>query len=440
MHSARGSADVVVVGAGIVGTCTALALRRTGREVTLIERAEPAEEASGYNGGSFWGDCMPVGSPEVIRSLPKMLVDPMSPLAIRWVHVPRLTPWLTRFALASRSSRVEQISAALVSLTSRGVEAYRALMGGTDTEKIFDGRGLLMAYTEPEQFDSGLPYRLRDRHGVPYEVLEPADIATLDPVLAGKFARAAYFPNARWTTDPAKFTRALVAEFTGTGGRLLRAEVSGFSLADGHVGSVRTTVGDVRAGTVVICAGPWSRKLLRKLGTGIPLDVERGYGLDLADPGFTLPCPVILAGNHVALSPHRGGLRLSGRDELAGIATPPDFRLTDNLMRAAIRFFPELSSDGARPWMRRRPSMPDSLPVIGRAPRQDNVYLAFGHGHKGMGTGAITGQLIRELIEGAQPSVDLTPFRPTRFSLRSRPRAVAARSTSAQSVYDIESR
>ena len=161
--------------------------------------------------------------------------------------------------------------------------------------------------------------------------------------------------------------------------------------------------------------GPWSRRLLRALGTDVPLDVERGYGIDLPEAGFTLTCPVILADDHVALTPHRGGLRLSGRNELAGIDSPARYRLTTILMRAAKRFFPELNTTGARPWMRRRPSMPDSLPVIGRAPRQDNVYLAFGHGHKGLGMAAITGQLVRELIDGAEPSVDLTPFRPTRF-------------------------
>jgi D-amino-acid dehydrogenase len=183
---------------------------------------------------------------------------------------------------------------------------------------------------------------------------------------------------------------------------------------------VRTTEGDVAASTVVICAGPWSRRLLRKLGADVPLDVERGYGIDVPDPGISLACPFVLEDHHVAFSPHRGGVRLSGRNELAGIATRPNYRLADNLMRSAKGLFPEMRTEGARPWMRLRPSTPDSLPVIDRAPRQRNVYLAFGHGHKGFGTGAITAQLVRELIDGAQPSVDVSPFGVSRFGLRRR--------------------
>jgi D-amino-acid dehydrogenase len=414
-------ADVVVVGAGIVGTCTALALQKTGRSVTLIERGEPGREASGHNGGAFWGDCMPVGTPEVVRALPKMLIDPMSPLAIRWRHVPRLTPWLMRYALASRRSRVEEISRALGALTGRGVEAYRELVTGLDIEDVFEQRGLMSGYTKLSAYQSAhLTYELRSRRGVPYELLDPAAVASREPLLAGKVACAVYFPSARYTTDPQRFTNSLVGEFVAIGGRLLNAEVTGFNVRGDTVTSVRTGVGDVGAGDVVIGAGPGSRKLLRTLRADVPLDVERGYGIDLPTPGMSLSCPFVLEDHHVAFSPHRGGLRLSGRNELASLASPPRYRLADNLLRAATELFPDLETQGATRWMRSRPSTPDSLPVIGPAPRQRNAYLAFGHGHKGFGTGAITAQLIRELIEGAEPTLNLAPYQLSRFGFRQR--------------------
>lgn len=418
-------ADVVVVGAGIVGTCTALALQKTGRSVTLIERGEPGTEASGHNGGAFWGDCMPVGTPEVIRALPRMLVDPMSPLAIRWRHVPRLTPWLARYALASRRSRVEEISLALGALTARGIEAYRDLVAGFDIEDIFEQKGLLSGYSELSAFQAGhMTYELRQRRGVPYELLDPDAVASREPLLAGKVACAVYFPSARYTTDPERFTNALVAEFAAAGGRLLKAEVTGFNLRGDVVTSVRTGGGDVRAGAVVICAGPWSRKLLRTLRADVPLDVERGYGIDLPAPGFSLTCPFVFEDHHVAFSPHRTGIRLSGRNELASLAAPPKYQLADNLLRAAKELFPDLETHGATRWMRSRPSTPDSLPVIGPAPRQRNAYLAFGHGHKGLGTGAITAQLIRELIDGAEPSLDMAPYQLSRFGFRQRSKSL----------------
>src|SRR4051794_37385088 len=189
-------ADVVVVGAGIVGTCTALALQKTGHSVVLVERGEPGSKASGHNGGAFWGDCMPVGTPEVIRALPRMMIDPMSPLAVKWRHVPRLTPWLVRYALASRCSRVEEISLALGRLTGLGVEAYRSLTTGVDVEDIFDQRGLMSGYAKRAAFESGrLTFELRRRRGVPYEVLDPEAVAERAPALAGKVACAVYFPS-----------------------------------------------------------------------------------------------------------------------------------------------------------------------------------------------------------------------------------------------------
>src|SRR5919198_100035 len=167
MAEASRSPDVVVVGGGIVGVCTALQLQRTGRSVTLIERGTPGEEASGHNGGSVSGDCLPTGMPQVIRSLPRMLRDPRSPLSIRWRSVPGLAPWLARFALASRTSRVDAIAAALGSLMSHAVDAYRPLIAGTDLKSLVDQRGILFGYRSADAFAGAeLELRLRSRHGV----------------------------------------------------------------------------------------------------------------------------------------------------------------------------------------------------------------------------------------------------------------------------------
>jgi D-amino-acid dehydrogenase len=165
----------------------------------------------------------------------------------------------------------------------------------------------------------------------------------------------------------------------------------------------------------VICAGPWSRKLARQVGVRIPLGVERGYGVDLPDAGIAPSFPLLLADFRISISSHRGGVRIVGLDELATVSAPPRIELTQRIIDAARLVFPQLRTAGASTWMRQRPSMPDSLPVIGRAPARHNAYLAFGHGHKGLGTAAITGQLIQQLMDDQPPAIDLTPFRPTRF-------------------------
>jgi D-amino-acid dehydrogenase len=419
MGAASPSPDAVVVGGGIVGVCTALQLQRTGRRVVLVERNGLAEEASGYNGGVFAVDCLPVGMPGVIRSLPRLLRDPLSPLAIRWRYLPRLAPWLVRFALASSARRVEAISVGLSQLMAHAVDAYRPLVEGTEAEAFLDNRGFLYLYrTEASFAGARFDLELRSRRGVDYELLDAAGIARVSPESAGRFQHGVYFSKARWTSDPLGFTRALTASFTAGGGQLRRAEVTGFAVVNRRVDAVMTSQDAISTGAVVICAGPWSRKLARKLGVRVPLDVERGYGVDLPDAGITPSCPLLLADFPISMAPYRGGLRITGLDELAAVSAAPRPELAQRVLQAAGLAFPRLRTAGATTWMRQRPSMPDSLPVIGRAPGRHNAFLAFGHGHKGLGTAAITGRLIQQLMDGQPATIDLAPFRPTRFRFR----------------------
>jgi D-amino-acid dehydrogenase len=290
-------------------------------------------------------------------------------------------------------------------------------VAGTPAEDILRNRGDLYLYRHKDALQpTNFAFSLRKRRGVVVEVLDRDAIERRSPFLAGRgFEAGAYFPNAFYTKDPKAFTRTLLDELIAKGGTLRRAQVTGFEAAGGRVRRVRTDDGDLAGGSVVIAAGPWSRSLLRQLGSDVPLDVERGYGVDIPDPGFTLDLPIVLDESHVAITPHRTGIRLVGIDELASISAPADLKVTNRLVNGLKRSFPEVSLEGATRWMRRRPSMPDSLPVIDRAPRSENAYLAFGHGHKGLGMAAITGQLVQQLMDGQATTVEVTPFRATRF-------------------------
>jgi D-amino-acid dehydrogenase len=413
-----GRPDVVVIGGGIVGICAALYLQRTGRRVRVIERELPGGSASGHNGGILAvAECVPVGTPAVIRAVPGMLVDRDSPLAIRWSYLPRLAPWLARFLLASRPSRVEAIARTMYSLTSAALAAYQPLLADSEAAALIRTGGALEVYRTDRAFAAvQADLRLRSRVGTSFEVLDEQAIAAFDPLLKGRFRHGLHHPQWCYTTHPGELTRALARTFTERGGQVQQANVDGFRERDGRVQAVTTSDGDVPADHFVLAAGIWSRRLLRKLGSDVPLDTERGYGVDIENPGISVALPVICADSHYGVTPLGSGVRLVGSSELAGISAPPDHRRSDTIIRVARSDFPELNVDNSRRWMRFRPSMPDSLPVIGTAPGHANVYLAFGHGHKGLGQGAITGKLISELVTGSDPSVDLHPLRPTRFT------------------------
>ena len=432
----RYTTDLVVIGGGIVGVCVALHALATGRRVTVAERGTPGWSASGHNAGVLAvAEPMPTGEPAVVRKVPRMLRDPLSPLAIRWSYLPPLAPWLVRFMLASRGRRVEAIGESLYGLTAHVLDAYRPLLDACpQAARLVRDGGALQVYGEDASFAGAqLALRLRRRLGASFDVLDDDGIAAQDPFLAGRFRHAIHFPDWWSTTDPEALTLALADQFQDRGGAMLRAEVHRLVVRGSAVRGVETSAGDIDAGETVIAAGAWSRRLVRQLDFDVPLDTERGYGVDLPTPGFGLRFPVVSGDHHFAMTPLRTGLRLAGTAELAGLAAPPNYARADTLVKAARLAFPELQTEGARPWMAFRPSMPDSLPVIGRAPRHEGVYLAFGHGHKGLGQAAITGKLIRELLDDEEPTVDLTPFRPTRFVdargllSRMRERAIARR-------------
>jgi D-amino-acid dehydrogenase len=423
-HADR-TADVVVIGGGVVGICTALYLQRSGRRVTVVEPNAPGSGASGHNGGVFnVGECMPTGTPGVLRSIPRMLVDPKSALVFRYRYLPRLAPWLVRFIRASGPDRVETISASLQRLTARGMDGYRPLIDGTEAGTLVSPGGLLMAYVSERSFARDAYGRgLRERRADNFEVLGDAEIAGLDPVLAGRFCRAVYRPAPHFTFESEQLVGLLAKQFADQGGVIHRSAAGRIVLTSGRARGVATESGQITGDSLVIAAGAWSRRFTRQLGFDVPLEAERGYGLYLPHGRLRLRRPVIICDNNVSVSNVGSGVQLTGVDELAGADTAARYSVTERLIHGVKIAFPDLDAREAVPWMHCRPSMPDSLPVIGTAPGHPNVYLAFGHGHKGFGLGGITGSLVRQLIDGEPPSLDLEPYSPLRFSGRRRRRA-----------------
>lgn len=419
---------VVVVGGGMVGLCSALHLQRRGHSVTIIDRGAPGDGASGHNAGLFSiGNCIPTATPGVIRAVPKMLLDPTSPLAIRWRYLPKVAPWLGRFLMASRPSRVEHLSLALASLQKQAVRAYADLLPVPDADAaLFEG-GHLLAYGSDALYQKATyGIGMRRARGIDMRILNAGGVAEAYPALAGRIRHGVLITGSYYA-DPQVFTRSVATRFTDAGGRWLRGEAKGFEISGHRVAAVSTDRGRVAAGIVVVTAGAWSRPLVRALGFDTPLDTERGYGVRIPSPGVDLNGPLIYMDRHVGITPlPAGSLLLAGTDELAGLRAPPDYSRADLLIEAARELFPEMNADGARRWMSFRPSHPDSLPVIGRSPRQENVYLAYGHGHVGFSLAAITGELVGQLIAREDPTVDLEPFLPTRF-LGARRRRLAIR-------------
>lgn len=420
MSEARdGRPRISVIGAGIVGICSAAYLQREGFDVELFDPAMPGSEdqcSFGNAGAVCPASCLPNAMPGMLRKLPEWLTDPEGPLYIRLAYLPQAMPWLIRFLLASRRSRVEAISAAMSSLHRLTFECYEPLVKAAGLERLISAHGQLFAYSDPAGVDGDAYGRsLRARQGIRIEILNEDELRQLAPPLGRQFKRAVYLPDQGQCADPGGLVAGLARHVVGNGARLTRARVLDFEMGPEGPVALLTDAGRFACERVVLAAGAWSGKLARKLGSRVSLETERGYHAVAKGADIGLRMQTFWADRKFVATPMQMGLRFAGQVELAGLAAPPNYRRADILLKQGREMFPGLQVGEVSRWMGHRPGTPDSIPVIGRSPRWRNVLFAFGHGHQGLIAGSVTGRLIAELASDRPTSIDLTAFRADRF-------------------------
>ncbi|ASY70600.1 D-amino acid dehydrogenase small subunit [Sinorhizobium fredii CCBAU 83666] len=408
---------VVVVGAGIIGTTIAYELRRRGKDVVLIERDPDGKGASYGNMASIAvTEFMPASRPSVWAQIPKWLLDPEGPVRIRPSYMPRLTPWFLRFLEASRPSRVRELEAAGAVLCGRVYEDLTPLLQATGLSDMLTEEGCLSLYADEAEFRADREHiEVLERFGFRHEVLGGNAIRDLEPALTSKIAKAVLFPDNRSIRDPYQLLLKLREKFMSLGGRIEQGEVAGFDQRD-RVQAVRLKDGrSIAASEIVLAAGAYTGKLSRLLGEPMPLETERGYHTQIMAPGISMRHSIIWPARAFMVTPTAGGIRVGGTVEMAGLDAAPDYRRAKVLVKRAQEALPELRVEKATEWMGHRPALPDTVPVIGASAKHRGVFYATGHGHLGLTYAATTGRLIADLVTGAQPPIDLKPYRIDRF-------------------------
>lgn len=411
--------DVVVVGGGFVGMCCATFIQRSGRNVTVVDRLEPGDAgaASFGNAGSIsWGSCIPIAVPGLLPKVPGWLFRRDGPLTIRWRHLPELAPWLWRFVRSGSESSVIQAAASLAMLHGPALELHRELATHAGVAHLVRECGYLHLYSKADADRlSQLEWRLRAEHGAKLILHDANALGERLPQLAKRYQQAVEICHQGFTANPAELLAAYARAFVADGGKIVRENVVGFSIRDSRVEGITTQSGTVLAKDVVIAAGPWSRTLVQQLGFDVPLNTERGYHVTVAESGINLQDTLMETDAKFMATPMEMGLRFAGTVELAAVDAPPDYRRADIILRTARRMFPTLNTESTTQWMGQRPSLPDGLPVIGPAPRHQNVFLAFGHAHTGVVGSPQTGRLIASLVAGEKLNVDLSGLSAMRF-------------------------
>ena len=414
-----GGGHALVLGAGVVGAAAALALRRDGWRVTLLDRGAPGEGCSLGNAGNLGiASVVPQATPAQIRAIPRLLREADGPLVARWPYVLRELPWFVRFIANGRLGKMEANARALAGLMERVPESWDALAAETGAADLFARAGLLHVWRgEDAMRGAAWAYDLRRRLGARVEEMDADAARAREPALQGEVAGARLLPDVPTVTDPLELTRRLVSRFEALGGVLERAEATEVVREGGRARGVRAAGGGLLdADLVVLAAGAWSARLARPHGARVPVAAERGYHAMVSGANARVVQPLMLVEARVMASPMRGGLRLTTMAEFADPDAPPDHDRAARVLDGASASLPGVMGRVESRWMGARPSTPDSLPVVGRAPRARNLLLAYGHGHLGLTMASVTAEAVADLAAGRPPRLDLAACSATRLA------------------------
>jgi len=408
--------SVIVIGAGVIGLSAALMAQTRGLSVTVVDREGPAAGASAGNAGAFaFTDILPLASPGILRKAPKWLLDPLGPLSIPPAYALQIAPWLYRFWRACSPRAVAASTTAQTALMDLSRAELEPFLATTGTLWMLRKDGNLQVYESEAEFRTSLSgWQARKAHGIEFRHMAAEEMAALQPGLSPRFTHGTFTPGWFSIADPKDYVLALAERFRAQGGTILRAEVVGL-LPQGTEVYVQTRGETLKADQVVLAAGAFSHQIARTLGERIPLETERGYNTTLPPDALDLRCQVTFGGHGFVVSRLSSGIRVGGAVELGGLNLPPNYKRSEAMLRKAKGFLPGLKTDGGKQWMGFRPSLPDSLPAIGRAKASPRVVYAFGHGHLGLTQSAGTARLVADLLTDAPAALDLHPFSPQRF-------------------------
>jgi D-amino-acid dehydrogenase len=412
-------ADVLVLGAGMVGVGAALHLQKRGRDVVLVDKHQLAGEETSYGNGGLIENAsvFPYMFPRDFAEILRTAMNRAPQVRYALSDLPDFLPWLVRYYLASAPDRALAGALAVMPLIRSSLIEHEALIAEAGVPELMRKSGWIKMFRS----EATLARAVRDferakQYGVQGDILDDAAIHEREPHLSGEFAGAVHFTEPGFVLDPGGLAKAYAALFQRKGGRFVVADARTLEQDAGGRWSVASSDGRLTAREAVVALGPWSDLVTGPLGYSLPFNVKRGYHLHLASRGnAVLNHPVLDTDLGYLLAPMNRGIRLTTGVEFARRDAPPTPVQIARALPRAHALFPLGEPVDAKPWMGARPCLPDMLPAIGRAPRHPSLWFDFGHHHHGLTLGPVTGRLLAEMMTGERPFADPAPFAVERF-------------------------
>ena len=414
---AQNDFDLIVTGAGIVGMSTALWAQKQGLKTLLFD---PNLPGSGTTYGSACTiatyACIPVNNPSIFSSLPFLLTSRESPLSFNLWHGLKNPRWMLSFLNNCRAAKVKRISEELGQFLIHTDTGLDPLIAEAKAEDLIVSNDCLYVWSSRAGYENALASNaMRREQGVMFDELSPDEVRQLEPNLQQPIHCGLHFKGARHVTNPQELVNLMQKRFEALGGtyqpqRVVRCEPDDTGVTV-YLGDGTT----VRADRMALTAGARANRIEGTGAENFPLGTERGYHILYRNHGNQISRPVGWAEAGFYATPMAHGLRIAGTVEINAIDAVFNTKCTDYLKRKSNEMFAGLGEPNDV-WLGHRPTMPDSLPVIGLSPSSKRVIFAFGHQHIGLTLGGITGRIVTDLAQGKTPCCSISGFTPERFS------------------------
>jgi len=407
--------SIAVVGAGIVGICSAYFLKKSGFKVTLIDREDPGTMTSFGHACSFADYAnVPVNYPGLIWDVPKMLLKKDGPLAVDFFYILKNIPWALSFLKNCKKEKVDEIASSLTNLLKHSQISYDEIFKEVNVQEYISHEENLYLFDTKKSLDN-YEYAnvIRKNNSVKFRNLNKEEVKDLEPNIADVYYAGQLFTGSRHTTNPLAISTKIFEKFLELGGIYIKQNVTNLIQKENNI-EIYLGNKKINFDKMIVCAGAWSNKIANLLGENFPLDTERGYHILFNTNEKLIKRPVAWSESGFYLIQIHDGVRAAGTVEIAGINKEPNLKRIKMIERQSRKVLPQLGEIKST-WMGRRPTLPDSLPIIGESSKNKNIIYAFGHQHIGWTLGAITGKIITTITNGKKPNINIEAYSPNRF-------------------------